>query len=94
VLMHIANLTLGLIPQPAPVQPDGIGDLFTKFGGWLFWSCGAGMLFGMLGVALRLSLGRGRSQMSAGALGDLPMILLSGLIAVSAAGLVTAVIGF
>jgi len=94
VLINFAMFVLGLIPQPVPTEPPGVGTLVNDLGGWLFWGCGAGILIGILGVAIRLSVGRGRSQMSASAIGDLPFIFFAGMLAVSAGVLATAVIGF
>lgn len=97
-VMHAMNavvlLALRLVEQPDAVEPPGVGPLVTQFSGYLVWGGGAGMLIGVLLIGIKMSVGRsGRSQMAASALGDLPYVFGGGLLVVSAAALVTAVVG-
>jgi len=86
---------LALVPMPDPLEPPGIGPLFTEWGGYIRWACGIGMVIGFLICAIQMMLGRaGRSQTAANGISGIPYVIGGGMLAASAALLATSIIGF
>ncbi|GIJ12218.1 hypothetical protein Van01_54320 [Micromonospora andamanensis] len=64
------------IPNPAPVAPDGLGELGNLFIGWMKWILIVGGVGGLLACGIMMTVGRrNRSSFAADGAAGIPWVL-------------------